>query len=387
MTTVTGAPAGFTTATSADPDPVAAAAALVRQLGRQDALYLVFVTAGYPRAELAAALTATWGDRVIGCSSAGNIGEDGFSPDPVLVIAFRGRDLVARTVMIEPLSDLSAAIDRIRPELEPLIRERVTGGPPGRESFGLLLVDGLSMMEEHLAASLRPLLGDIPLIGGSAGDDLSFTETGVLHGGRFAPDRATLTIVSTATPFQVFRFHHYTPQLTILVITSASPARRLVHEINGVPAAQAFAEAIGVTVAELGPGHFSANPVLLKAAGEYWVRSISRAFPDGSLQFFAAIDLGAVLRLGRPGDAEGLLRERLTGVREQLGGSITGMLVCDCVLRRVEFIGSGRDRAIGRVLSEHRAAGFSTYGEQFDDFHMNQTMVGVAFGAAGPVGD
>ena len=32
------------------------------------------------------------------------------------------------------------------------------------------------------------------------------------------------------------------------------------------------------------------------------------------------------------------------------------------------------------VMAEYRTSGFSTYGEQYDDFHMNQTMVGVAFG-------
>jgi hypothetical protein len=35
-------------------------------------------------------------------------------------------------------------------------------------------------------------------------------------------------------------------------------------------------------------------------------------------------------------------------------------------------------------MAEYGTVGFSTYGEQYDDFHMNQTMVGVAFG--GPSG-
>jgi hypothetical protein len=369
------APIVTTVATTAQPDPTAAAAALVAQLGTEDALYALFVTADYPRAELAAALAPFWDERVIGCTSAGNIGTAGFSTDPVLAIAFRGGGLTAHTIVIEPLSDRSTALQRARAELALL--------PPtgaGVESFGMLLVDGLSMAEEHVAAALTLALGDIPLIGGSAGDDLTFRQTAVLAGGEFRSDRATLTVVSTRAPFQVFRMQHYEPQETVLVITAASPGRRLVHEINGGPAAPAYAEAIGVPVAELGPQHFIANPVLLRAAGENWVRGISAALPDGSLQFNAAISTGAALRLGRPGDAEELLRRRFGGIRDDLGGRITGLLAFDCIGRRVELAQAGLDAAIGQVFAEYRTVGFSTYGEQFNDLHMNQTMVGVAFG-------
>jgi hypothetical protein len=157
-----------------------------------------------------------------------------------------------------------------------------------------------------------------------------------------------------------------------------------VHEINGIPAAVALAEAIGVAVSDLGTDHFITNPVLLRAAGENWVRGISGVLPDGGLQFSAAIDTGAVLRLARPGDVEGLLRNRLAGLRAELGGRISGLLAFDCIGRRIELTRAGRDEAIGQVLSEYHVVGFSTYGEQFDDFHMNQTMVGVAFGGSDP---
>ena len=365
----------MTVALAREPDPAVAAAALIEELGTEATVYLVFVTAGYPRTELAAALNRAWGERLIGCTSAGNIGPDGFDSAPVTAIALSGGGLRARTVVIEPISDLAGALKRAVPAVQRLcVRE------PGRESFALLLVDGLSMLEEHVAAALKPLLGDIPLIGGSAGDDLSFTDTAVLAGGQFATNRATITVLSTTAPFRPFRLQHYEPGETVLVITAASPEERTVHEINGMPAAQAFAEAIGVPVAELGPDHISSNPVLLRAAGENWVRSISRVLPDGSLQFFAAIDTGAVLRLGCSGDAERSLRERLDSIGSELGTPVTGVLAFDCILRRVDFTRSGLDVAVSRAMSNYHTAGFSTYGEQFDDFHMNQTMVGVAFG-------
>jgi hypothetical protein len=369
------APFTLVSSESAADDPVTAAAELVGQLGPDCALYLLFVTVDYPRDELAAELSRHWGDRLIGCTSSGNIGARGFDAAPVLAIGLSGGDLRATTIVIEPLTELSGALSRAHTDLTTLLRAEA-----GRSSFGLLLVDGLSMAEEYLTAALKSLLGETPLIGGSAADDLTFAQTAVLADGRFASDRATLTVVSTSSPFTVFRMHHYEPQGTIMVITKASPDQRLVHEINGRPAADAFADAIGASRAELGAEIFSANPILLRAADEYWVRSISAPLPDGSLQFFSAIDSGAVLRLGRASDPVRLLRERLESIRLELGGSISGILAFDCVLRRIELGRAGLHAPVSEVLSEYRAAGFSTYGEQFEDFHMNQTIVGVAFG-------
>jgi hypothetical protein len=60
-------------------------------------------------------------------------------------------------------------------------------------------------------------------------------------------------------------------------------------------------------------------------------------------------------------------------------GSLSGMLVFDCVLRRLECEQHGLTDRVGALLAAHRAVGFSTYGEQFNGMHMNQTLVAVAF--------
>ena len=43
--------------------------------------------------------------------------------------------------------------------------------------------------------------------------------------------------------------------------------------------------------------------------------------------------------------------------------------------------------AISSILLENKVIGFSTYGEQFNSMHVNQTFTGVAIGyAAEPIG-
>ena len=70
-------------------------------------------------------------------------------------------------------------------------------------SFALLLIDGLSIREEPVVSSLYSALGDIPLFGGSAGDDLKFEQTYVLHDGQFHTDAAVLVLVDTFRRFTV----------------------------------------------------------------------------------------------------------------------------------------------------------------------------------------
>jgi hypothetical protein len=93
----------------------------------------------------------------------------------------------------------------------------------------------------------------------------------------------------------------------------------------------------------------------------------------------ARVDTGDVLRLGRPVGMLEKLTERFDAVGAELG-SISAMLTFDCILRRLEFEERGLADEVGTFLAQHRATGFSTYGEQFNGMHMNQTLVAVAFG-------
>src|ERR1019366_9921496 len=99
----------------------------------------------------------------------------------------------------------------------------------------------------------------------------------------------------------------------------------------------------------------------------------------GSLAFYCAIEEGLVLTLGEVLDPVAPLEEGLRAVERTIG---TPQLVlgCDCVLRRLEQERRGLDARIGELLASHQVLGFSTYGEQNNALHLNQTFAGVAIG-------
>ena len=188
-------------------------------------------------------------------------------------------------------------------------------------------------------------------------------------------------LVRSQTPFQVFKTDNFVPTSRKLVVTESDPDARRVIEFNAEPAAQAYAEAIGIDPETLGPMSFASHPVVVRVGGEYYCRSIQKVHPDGSLTFFCAIDNGVVLTVAQPKGMVESTRDKLLAIGERLGG-IDLVLGFDCVLRRLDAENRQSFRTISQLYRDNRVIGFGTYGEQFRSMHLNQTLTGIAFGRA-----
>lgn len=347
---------------------------------RSPALVLCFCASRYPWDELAQA----WAKvdcpaPVVGCTTAGEMGPLGYRQDSLVGVALPANAFSAVTRCIGPLSrwDATAGHAHVQALLHAL-EAQAPGVGPGN-TFALLLVDGLSGQEEVVTRSLQAALGGIPLVGGSAGDGLNFQRTAVFHGGQFLSDHAVLALVSTRRPFRPFMAQQFVAMPERVVVTSADPRRRLVHEIDGYPAATAYARLTGVDPSALGPAHFARYPLVVMIGGMCHVRSIGQALPDGSLKFFCAIDEGMVLHVGQATDVLDNLRHTLEGVQAALGGEVFS-LGFDCTLRRMHQEQAGVLPQVADLLVQHGVVGFSTYGEQFRGVHVNQTFTGLAIG-------
>jgi hypothetical protein len=210
-----------TSAVSGNPDASAAVAELARSLGDTAALFVVLVAPGYDLDAVATAVDGWCGDRVIGCTSSGNIGPHEYERTGICAIALSGGGLRTRTIRVDALADTSVEADQAGVDLSAM-----HGMWAGSDGFAILLVDGLNKREDRLVATLMATLGDVPIIGGSAGDDLTFSRTAVLCDGRFVDDGATLTMVTLDAPFQLFRLQHHEASDVILVATDAAPDLR-----------------------------------------------------------------------------------------------------------------------------------------------------------------
>jgi hypothetical protein len=363
-------------------DPAAAVEALHDGLQQPDiSLVLFFCSSEYDRDALAAEMARRFaGVPVVGCTTAGEIGPLGCRDHSVAGVSFAAE---VCTAQIGHLDDLRRFQIPDGVAFAQDLRRRLLEGAPGGEagnSFAFLLVDGLSGHEEQLAHSLQQGLGDIPLVGGSAGDSLSFERTFIYWEGRFTSDAAVLVLVTTPLPFTEFKTQHFVPTDERLVVTEARPDERVVVEINGLPAAEEYARILGLDAGELDPVHFAASPVVVLIDGANYVRSIQKAEPDGSLKFYCAIERGVVLRVARSDDLVANLESAFSRVRAQIGPPQL-VLTFDCILRKLEISEGGLEPEVSDILRRNNAIGFNTYGEQFCGVHVNQTLTAVALGS------
>ena len=320
------------------------------------------------------------GVRVVGCTTAGEIGPAGYCERSISGASFPAGASISVAGHLGSLQqfEIGKGQEFARSLLRQLEARAPTAGPDN--SFAFLLIDGLSIREEPVARALQNTLGNIPLIGGSAGDGLKFNQTHVFYDGAFRTDSAVLILTTTNYPLKIFKTQHFVSDEERLVVTEADAAQRIVKEINGLPAAEEYARLVGTDMDDLNPRRFAASPVVVVIDGTDYVRSIRNVNADGSLTFYCAIDEGLVFRVARGADLVGSLEHTLDQIREEIGEPQL-VLACDCILRNLEISQTGLKEKVGDVFRRNNTVGFSTYGEQYRGVHVNQTLTGIAIGS------
>nr|WP_152544589.1 FIST N-terminal domain-containing protein [Actibacterium mucosum] len=357
------------------PDPVGD---LARGLSGAPAAELVVLFVS-PRANAAAVIARAAQvfapASVIGCTTAGEIGPQGYAEGQIVALMLPKAHFRARITRIDALETVGTGtglIDRVLRTRTALLRDH----PHWPHEFAFLMVDGMSTQEDRLAAHLSAGIGTVPLFGGSAGDGDDFGRTFVLHDGQTHTNAAVLVQLRTDCPVHVFCSDHMIPTAQRMVVTRADPARRIVHEINGAPAAPEYARILGKDPTQLTTFTFAAHPVVVRIGDHHHVRSIRQVLENGDLAFFSAVDEGVVLSLAEAKDMVSHLQEEMAALHDN--NAPDAILACDCVLRRKE---AEQRQVVGQlsdVLADNNVVGFSTYGEQVGGMHVNQTLTGVA---------
>jgi hypothetical protein len=311
---------------------------------------------------------------VVACTTAGEISAQGYDQGQIIAVGFPNEGFATTSLLIEGIDNLTPQplIDRIALERVGLQERNLDL----KDGFAFLIVDGLSLSEDTLTATISPALRDMPIFGGSAGDGTDFRETRVALNGKVAKTAAILSLVRSRYRTRVFSLDHLVPSDEKMVVTDADPRQRIVKSINAEPAAREYARIVGKDPEQLDRFIFASHPVVVRIGGSHHVRAIQQVNDAGELVFFSAIDEGMVLTVAKPQNMTEHLRRKMAELSES--SKPAHILGCDCILRRIEAEQSQMTRDLSEVLSSYNVIGFSTYGEQIGPLHVNHTMSGVA---------
>lgn len=339
------------------------------------AALIFFCSADYAPEVVSRELNRHFDCTIIGCSSAGEIG-DQYQAGGIVGLALSKDEFDVSAEFIPQLSsyDANTAQDVVN-----RLTKDFRDGIDSQKTFAFCLVDGLSIKEEAFVAHTYGVMPSIPLIGGSAGDNLKFEKTTIYCNDNYGSNAAALALFKTDVPFEVFEVKHIRPTDLELVITSADPGNRTVFEIDGGPAAEEYANLLGLELSELTPDVFSTHPVMLQIGDDWHVRSIQKANPDKSLTFYCAIDEGIPLSIGKGEEFTKSLSTKLVEMEQEFD-EIVLTIGCDCILRRLEIEQKQITEEVESILQKLKFFGFSTFGEQVNAIHVNQTLTGVVLG-------
>jgi hypothetical protein len=337
------------------------------------ALTLLFVDAKYDLDGLAAQLHRQVHGPVLACTTAGHqIAERGLVDQGMVAAAIATDQLTAEIEALHDISQFGVA----RAEAVAAGLGLDAPGPGTGARFGVILVDGMSFAEERVMALLFGASNGLPMVGGSAGDGERFEKTYVFDGERFVSNAAVLARIDTTIPCRTFGFQNFTPLEGRLVVTRAVTEKRQILELNGRPALRAYCEAIGRQ--ELDSQVVSHHPLLLRWDNRFYARAI-RAWDDGRLDLFCAIEEGMVVRVGEATDLVGTIERQYGDLQTELGELLI-IVAFHCYQRRLEIERTKQNERYHRALANLPLIGFCTYGEQYNGLHMNQTTTGFALG-------
>ncbi|MEM8659582.1 MAG: FIST N-terminal domain-containing protein [Pseudomonadota bacterium] len=318
------------------------------------------------------------GGQVFGCSTSGEIVPSGYCENSLAAICFDRAVFTCVSRKIDRVGQFGfqQAKDLVL-SMQRELRESVPQ-PDSSNTFALLLIDSMSQAEEMVVAALGNELGTIHLVGGSSGDNWQVARTPVLYQGKIIGDSAVVLLVHSKLDFRHYNFHNFMASDKRGVITAATPARRLVHEINGVKAVEEYARLCSISEDALVQEILAMHPAIITVGDRPYPRGFMQILKDGSLQSACAIDEGVVFRVPTQLDYVGQLKEAFARMRQELGEQLL-VLGFECAGRKQLVQQKQLEAEVFALFSENNVWGFSCMGEQSNSINMNHSFNCLAF--------
>ena len=318
---------------------------------------------------------------VVGCTTAGEISNHCLTEYSLVSFSIASDDFNVASILLENISEYPILYhERIIEALKSLNIDPKMADKQ-KQVFGITLMDGLSAGEEKALSVISAVLGDnsIPLIGASAGDGLDFKETKIALNGIVYRDVALISFIKTGHQFFIYKENIFKPLGKQMVVTKADVAKRTIYEFDNKPAVRCYAEKLNIREDQLSQ-YFTKNPLGRRLDDKIWITSPFNINPDKSIEFYCRVLTNSVLEILEPNNPLEVIQETKRVIKENVS-DIKGMLVFNCILRRLQFDKENIGKEIIGALCElGPATGFSSYGEQLDHTHLNQTMVVLTLG-------
>ncbi|MFH1392569.1 MAG: FIST N-terminal domain-containing protein [bacterium] len=345
--------------------------ALSQIAGEKPELVLVFASSKFDQKQLLDSIKSeTEKIPVVGCSTSGEITNQGPNKESVAVMAIRADNIDFAVGLGKGVKENSRQAGKQTAED---VQKKLAGKP----SMFIMLPDGLTGNGAEIVRGILDVLGEhFPLMGGSAGDDFKFEKTFEYYEGEVFNDAVVGIGMTGKFAWGVGVRHGWEPIGLPMKVTKSEGA--VLKELDNKPALRIYEDYFGKKAEELIREPIArmayTYPLGMSVEGspELLIRDVVIANEKGEITCAAEIPQGSEIRLmlGDPEKAINSAREAAENAKSQLkGAKPKAIFVFDCIAR-CKLLGQGiRTKeevdAIQEILGKDvPLIGFYTYGEQ-----------------------
>lgn len=372
-------------------DPGAAAEELIAKLGGvTPKLLMVYASSDRDQGALNKALRERLpaDTRILGSTTGGEIDREGMHQGSVVVAALTGDfDIgiglgrgLSKDAALAGEKAIQAAAQQIGARADEL---------GSKKYVAIVIDDAFRYKKEELLLGVMSMNQALVAVGGGAASSevVEGGGTAYVHvDGEVATDAVAVALFRTDAPWAALRSHWYIPTGQTVRITKIDETAKRAIEIDGKPAAQRYAELLGVAVDDLEfgkPNGFAARPTALRVGREYFIRAPWKPLPDGSILFANMLEQGVELEIVKRTDAAESMRRFLEVEVPARVQSPRAMLLFHCSGRAYYAATTGQLPALSETFkAAPPCAGMNVQFEIYCGFHINTTLTSLVFGGA-----
>lgn len=260
------------------------------------------------------------------------------------------------------------------------IEEKISEVSPGRQNT--VCIEFCTNDEEKLVTTFTACLEkkDIMLAGGTVFGAPEGKPSVVAYNGTLYEDACVYALVKNLSgKVKVFKENIYKKASdTYHFATKVDTSKKAVLELDGRPAADVYSEEIGVKRSDI-VGNVLQNPMGRAVGEQVYISSMNDMDAKGAIYNYKRINKNDCIYFLSLGDYKTIEQETREQIKDEMP-HISLVLSIDCIYRYLLYDGEhyfgtyARDMA---ALGNHM--GLVSGGEQFNNQHVNQTMVCAVF--------
>lgn len=253
--------------------------------------------------------------------------------------------------------------------------------PTNRNTICLELTSAFVYAEENTLDILHKGLGeDIEIFGGTAGNTGNGEKTLVAENGKVYATACVFALMNLPVENHINLEHIYKPTNSIFTVTEANPYKRIIYEIDKLPAIETLCYACGISPDKL-PKFLEEHPLGHLIKDNQFIIEPDSFNPDGSISFFAQVYKHSQVAIFDESRIEDVFSKTNVAVKKVVPYPNFTIAV-NCFARSRSFEAKNKWQSFMHSLNSYAGdfIGMSGYGEQLRTNHFNHTLVTATFG-------